>query len=91
MNLAGLLASGRDPLRTQVRPGTGEWRLSPSGLLAQRVAIGFKKAKANHVPNTRPADLMTNALFGFSTTQCIFHPDIERLNHAAAFERRGPR
>jgi hypothetical protein len=40
--------------RLAFAPGTSEWRLSPSGPLAQPVAIGFKKANANHLPNTNP-------------------------------------
>jgi hypothetical protein len=40
--------------RLAFAPGASEWRLSPSGPLAQPVAIGFKKANANHVPYTNP-------------------------------------
>jgi hypothetical protein len=57
MDLAGLPASvsiTRLAAQREFAPGTGEWRLSPSGPLAQPVAIGFTKANANHVPNTNP-------------------------------------
>jgi hypothetical protein len=42
----------RPAARREFAPGSGEWRLSPSGPLVQPAAIGFKKASANHVPNT---------------------------------------
>jgi hypothetical protein len=57
MDLAGLAASLYTTglaARREFAPGTGEWRLSPSGPLAQPVAVGFKKANANHVPNSNP-------------------------------------
>jgi hypothetical protein len=57
MDLAGLPASAyitRLAARRMRPPGTGDWRLSPSGPLAQPIAIGFKKANANHVPYTNP-------------------------------------
>jgi hypothetical protein len=57
MDLAGLPASvriARAAARREFASGSSEWRLSPSGPPAQPVAIGFKKANANHVPNTNP-------------------------------------
>jgi hypothetical protein len=54
---AGLSASvriARAAARREFAPGSREWRLSPSGPPAQPVAIGFKKANANHVPYTNP-------------------------------------
>jgi len=57
MDLAGLPASvsiARPATRREIAPGTSEWRLSPSGPLAQPIAISFKKANANHVPYTNP-------------------------------------
>jgi hypothetical protein len=57
MDLAGLPASAhvaRPAARREFAPGTGEWRLSPSGPPAQPAAIGIKKANANHVPYTNP-------------------------------------
>jgi len=57
MDPAGLPASVyimRPAGRREFAPGTGEWRLSSSGPLAQPAAIGFKKANANHVPYSNP-------------------------------------
>jgi hypothetical protein len=57
MDPAGLPASvsiARPAARREFAPGSSEWRLSPSGPPAQPVAIGFKKANANHVPYTNP-------------------------------------
>jgi len=50
----GRIAASVYVTRIAFASGTSEWRLSPSGLLAQPVAIGFKKANANHVSNTNP-------------------------------------
>jgi hypothetical protein len=56
-DLAGLPASvyiTTLAARREFAPGTSEWRLPPSGPLPQPAAICFKKANANHVPNTNP-------------------------------------
>jgi hypothetical protein len=53
---AGLSASvriARAAARREFAPAAAN-RLSPSGPPAQPVAIGFKKANANHVPYTNP-------------------------------------
>jgi hypothetical protein len=57
MDLARLPASvciARPAARREFAPGTGEWRLSPSGPLAQPAAKGFKNDNANHVRYTDP-------------------------------------
>jgi hypothetical protein len=97
MDLGGLPASlhiARLAARRAFAPGTREWRLSPSGPIAQPDAIGFKKAMANHVPIRIQKSPHDKRLFSGSRRFDVyteFHPAIERFNHAAAFKRRGPR
>jgi len=86
----------RPAARREFAPGTGEWRHSPSGPLGQFAAIRFKKAKANHVPIRIPKSPHDKRFFrdlddSMYILVFISPLPVDRLDHAAAFKRRGPR
>ncbi|MGB6324373.1 MAG: hypothetical protein WBG11_00980, partial [Methylocella sp.] len=74
-----------------------EWRLSPSGPLAQPAAIGFKKKTTRIMFPVRfpksPRDKRFFRDLDDSMYILVFISPlpIERLDHAAVFKRHGPR